>query len=1144
MGVLAPTTKINQTVGQANEFPITQSRYGEPNPRAAGTDRFSGQVIWGQGIRQVKTTETETQGGKGGPKTKTTTTTYEYFLNFAVSFATGLGGATASQVLRIWADGKILYDAANPTELVSTTEISLFLGLTIENSSSTIGPETVDWLNFRFYGGSEDQLPDPLIESFEGENNTPAYRGQTYIVFEDFKLSDFGNRIPNITSQIAFTNAQISDLSVDYFPTLVGINGTANAARYAYNYTTKNMVIGADNTGLVETPFVYDTTTATKVGDYNDFVDSDDVVALLEDGQTLFAQRGSASSIRDEYKLFFPGSGLVVERDVDNKPSRMSPLPNLPATEVVGGGFIPTNVLFGVASGAPVIADPRGLIFINATAGTFTFVNPNSAEYVGLGNNSGIAQDAWAFLYNQDAAVPNELLLYRATIAGPSLNSTIVPADFVSGATAFDDVNATVHFDRVGNAMLIGAVISGVNYVGSYDLSNNGFKWVTTVPFLWGDYKNRSGGADLDVGNFLIWVGGDNNRNPIAINLGTGELDALYNGTTSVGDVVDPSGMWIESQGAIWSENPPIADQGPGMYRYNLQPDFAQSLNSRSLVTQILTEAGYSSQDYDVSRLSVADLGVSSFVIPERQKYNESLENLLTLIGAEVSDADGQLRFFPLDAVSSRTIPVTDLIRTNERNLEPFVQGSIRERDLPKTFEVNYREVNTEFQPATQRATRVSNPVSIALTERPEEFDYLGAGRANFMQGVAQRELYRRWAETDRYEYRAPLRYLDVAPGDTVTLDFGDGTGALGRLGQADIGSNFAIDITQLVEVSGQYTTVGNGEIGDNSLQANIPTIEDTAFFLLNLPLLRDTDDPGSSVTQFYYVANGIPFWPGATLFRTVGTNLEEVALQNTGYAGGVTSTQVPDATCTTRFEDASFDILTLFGTGNFSSTTVANVLAGSNTLAVLKSNGDTELIQFRRAELQPDGATVRVSELLRGRRGTEPYSTGYTGTQDFVFLLTANTVEPVQVPATDVGSTINFTASTLGQIIEDAASQDFTPRGEDLKPYSPVQLDATLTGSGVQLSWVRRTRIGGELTDGVDVPLSEATESYEVDILDAPGGNVLRTLSTTTPSVLYTNANITADFGAPIASIDVVVYQISAVVGRGKPATETLEVN
>ena len=68
---------------------------------------------------------------------------------------------------------------------------------------------------------------------------------------------------------------------------------------------------------------------------------------------------------------------------------------------------------------------------------------------------------------------------------------------------------------------------------------------------------------------------------------------------------------------------------------------------------------------------------------------------------------------------------------------------------------------------------------------------------------------------------------------------------------------------------------------------------------------------------------------------------------------------------------------------------------------------------------------------------------------------------------------------------------------------------------------------------------LGEASEAYELEILS--GVSVLRTLSATAPSTLYAASDETLDFGSTQSSFAVRLYQISAAVGRGLPATATL---
>jgi hypothetical protein len=63
---------------------------------------------------------------------------------------------------------------------------------------------------------------------------------------------------------------------------------------------------------------------------------------------------------------------------------------------------------------------------------------------------------------------------------------------------------------------------------------------------------------------------------------------------------------------------------------------------------------------------------------------------------------------------------------------------------------------------------------------------------------------------------------------------------------------------------------------------------------------------------------------------------------------------------------------------------------------------------------------------------------------------------------------------------------------------------------------------------------LNEDSEAYQVDIYDAPGTSVVRTLSGTSLPITYPSADVTADFGGTPADLWLAVYQMSGEVGRG----------
>jgi hypothetical protein len=97
------------------------------------------------------------------------------------------------------------------------------------------------------------------------------------------------------------------------------------------------------------------------------------------------------------------------------------------------------------------------------------------------------------------------------------------------------------------------------------------------------------------------------------------------------------------------------------------------------------------------------------------------------------------------------------------------------------------------------------------------------------------------------------------------------------------------------------------------------------------------------------------------------------------------------------------------------------------------------------------------------------------------------------------------------------------------------VRLAARRGPGGVTLSWVRRTRFGGDSLDLDDPPLNEDGESYRVSIRN--GASVVRTLTATAPSCLYTDADEILDFGGAQAGLSIAVSQTSRIAGDGHAA-------
>ncbi|HEY8577626.1 MAG TPA: glycoside hydrolase/phage tail family protein [Devosia sp.] len=140
----------------APDIRLQGSSEGGAVPRLYGWSRLSGNIIW---ARELELLGAENVGAKGMSEPGEEVVG----ASFAVAFCEG----EVSHLGRIWADGQLL---------------------------DTKG------LTLRFYRGTQDQLPDGLIEATQGE--APAYRGLCYLVVEQLPLNRFGNRIPHLSAEL------------------------------------------------------------------------------------------------------------------------------------------------------------------------------------------------------------------------------------------------------------------------------------------------------------------------------------------------------------------------------------------------------------------------------------------------------------------------------------------------------------------------------------------------------------------------------------------------------------------------------------------------------------------------------------------------------------------------------------------------------------------------------------------------------------------------------------------------------------------------------------------------------------------------------------------------------------------------------
>ncbi len=184
------------------EATIQRSTVGAPLPIVYGTQKIAGNINWWSDLIEVATEEDV--GGKGGGPSQSVTN-YAYFVDFSLVLCDGEDGRPSKPqgIRRIWAYGNVIYDLTPQADDESDEDFAKRVATSEQTAAMmTIRP------------GDEDQVASPLIESYEGAGNVPAFRGYYCVEFERFPLNEYGKVLPQLTFEVYTGTVSEEDCTV------------------------------------------------------------------------------------------------------------------------------------------------------------------------------------------------------------------------------------------------------------------------------------------------------------------------------------------------------------------------------------------------------------------------------------------------------------------------------------------------------------------------------------------------------------------------------------------------------------------------------------------------------------------------------------------------------------------------------------------------------------------------------------------------------------------------------------------------------------------------------------------------------------------------------------------------------------------
>jgi hypothetical protein len=1125
-----------------------------PIPVVVGTYRIAGSIIWAGSFQQGTT------GGKGVGSTQQS---YTYSISFALLLCRG----PIVGIRRIWMDKTLVYDRS---EGVPDTTIAADVNL---EEKMTV------------YLGDEEQLPDPTMQSYLGANNVPAHRGTAYIVFDDLDVTAYGARIPQIEVEVIQAGEELTpqtvDLSSDVLFPLTDVMDPRNCLNdheyqgegdWTTNLATALASVNASGQSLigystifggVEQAFLTEPNElevlylhfSTRVPDPTAYIALNSMV-----NQPTCAQIEAQPVISGGYQVgtslvFFTTTGPLNPGESasfrcpltePNGPLYYQAVVNLYAgSEEEFTGFQTAAELVALALRATQINDQSRTYTAAPILSGLTYSTANSGNLATITGEGGSGTLTYTISY-QDLAVscsadgsyeicpydPNSCVLPCMYVQVYSIDDTLIKVRRVVRGPdnpcqprckqAYPTVPGDSSF-----CIIDGELVQSVGYSKVTAPSGQEYRWLsdyflgntTSTPYV-ENYPNLP----------VLAYGDPNDNQTYWENAYAAALTAHVPGL--------PSGMTYE----------PVSEADglhyPVLKTYAWERVTSQTslrpvpVSLADAITQLCELQGLTSSQIDVSSVTGSIYG---YAVSRVTNARDSLLPLMTYGFIDAAEIDGKLTFVQRGGIAVATLTEDDLVMSSSgsgANSTGSTRAAItraQDVELPRDVRVKYADVLNSYQDGQASAPRL-----IDTTVQTQDVQLAIAMTPTQARQIAEILLRAAWIGREGLPITVDASWLGtINPASAINLSL-SGVERRYRVTTADYSFPSSLQLQLVREEEDAWTSIESAPVTGAVATSQVAIVGvqgPTQLLVLDIPALRSVDNaPGYYAAVRPYLTP----WLGATIYRSVdgGVTFNDlVTASQTGTLGTVSN--VLSAWPETVWDQTN-SITVVLDSGTLSSSTINGLMNLANFVAY---GADTrwEILQFKTATLNSDGSYT-LTGLLRGLLGTEQYTGQHQAGDSFV-LLTGSIIR-LSDELSYMGASEILRAVTTSTALAAATNVAQTPREICLKPIAPVHLAGGRDAAGnVLMQWVRCDRFANDLVDGSDVPMSETRESYDLEIYDGEDyATVVRTFfGLTSPAATYTEANQVTDFGSAQSAVYTRVYQNSAQIGRGYPASATI---
>lgn len=819
---------------------FTGSALGQVRPIVWGTCKVEGKIIWQTPYHEHE--HTEDSGGKGGGSEYTS---YTYTRSFAILLCEG----QIEAVRRVWINGKLEFDWSENSNVAADMQ-----------SGTKVG-------GVKFYYGSTTQLADPTMESFDGVGNVPAYRGTSYMVFNEYDVTESNGACPIVEVEVVANASLATQSALGLFitdPYSWGGIGYVNEGVLYFQTETNNLsnpfnIIGID---LSNGNIVYKKTYPN-----------------IHPGPHNGSQSGSFSD--DQINWYFLGTDL----NAGPVPPFYETASVTYAAKLIDGStaLYAVRLLYNTDGSVTQVANAGGWRS-NGTMEKFRF-------------KRGVDQ-TYLYATSIDANPDNKRWVQRWDMPD---NYASTRYDFIDGSYALrsypaDDgdvyvFNANDHkiykFDFDLNLIESKSISLSINVPDAiaYD---NGIIWFCE------NLGNTSGNGIVTAYNYddMSLIGQVNNLSyGITIRIGDRTWSVYASGNS----------LAITIEGKLWTVSTNRITR--------------QSATLSDIVANLHQRTGQTSSDYDVAALTDS---VRGFLVSEQVSVRSCIESLQLGFLFDARDTGGKIQYVKRGGASLATLVADDLGAYETEPVAEWMLTRQQEEELPRTLTINYLDYNGSYEKSAQNATRQA-----VLAGDITTFQVPIVFTSNEAQEVVSKHMYEAWEARSKYKFTTNMEWAKLEPCDPVTV-----RGKKMRLMQRNDGINGIVEFEGVGYIPEIYTQIGIGSDASGYQEETLQARGPTEFEIMDIPPLRDSD---YNVFAQYAAATGLlAGWPGGAIMRSDnGDNYSFIALISSSSIMGYATTVLGDWTGGNVPDEKNTVTVQLYGSGTLSSITYDQFING-----------------------------------------------------------------------------------------------------------------------------------------------------------------------------------------------------------------------